>query len=502
MNVTLIRVCLLARTLGVALTIAAAVCGPAAAATPNVPARDYAGEWLGLPTPTLQAPSRLTDTAPMPAALAQTRVELARAFFAGDFATIDRALTAAHAQYVQGATARDESERLPLLIVDAGLAGAERCEQWTKAMPGSYAAFRLCGRLWQRGAWMARTEQTVDKITATQLALMRDRAQRSSRLLQQALTLDAKPVQALTMLADNQFLLRQKAEAQATLERVMTMMPRHADAYEVAARYARPEWGGTLQAVAAVVQRAKRADVDADRIAYIEDHSVARPWVTPTPGAEKLYWEKAIAERATYQRLEDFAMYYARLSNWRDALPVLDRSIREHPHVAGSYYWRARSREELGDGRAALPDYRLAAAMGSEPAIQRLIQAHIQGALGLPARNLAALTELCRYAAALGSPAGGNCLGSSLWDGSLPGLPKDAAQALAWHALAARGGSANSQHDLGWLLMSQRAPSNLDAATAKAAGVFWLQRAAEQQHGFAIRKLQEAGIAVERPAAR
>lgn len=490
------------RTLGLALVVAGAMYGHAAAATPDVPPRDFAAELLGLPTPTQQAPDRLGDTAPMPAALAQTRVELARAFFAGDFATVDRTLAAAHAQYAQGASPRDESERLPLLIVDAGLAGAERCEQWMKAMPRSYAAFRLCGKLWQRGAWMARTEQAADKITDTQFALMRDRARRSSRLLQQALTLDARPVQALAMLADNQFLLRQKVEAQATLERVMAMMPRHADAYEVAARYARPEWGGTPQAVAAVVQRAKRADVDADRIAYIEDHSVVRPWVTPTPGAEKLYWEKVIAERATYQRLEDFAMYHARLSNWRDALPVLDRSIREHPHVAASYYWRARSREELGDGRAALPDYRLAAAMGSEPAIQRMIQAHIQGALGLPARNLAALLELCRYAAALGSPAGANCLGSSLWDGSLPGLPKDAAQALAWHAFGARGGSANSQHDLGWLLMSQRGPAGLDAATAKAAGIFWLQRAAEQQHGFAIRKLQEAGIAVERPAAR
>ncbi len=502
MTVTSIRACLFARTLGVALAIAAAGCGHAAAATPSVPVRDFAGELLGLPTPTLQAPSRLTDTAPMPAALAQTRVELARAFFAGDFATVDRALAAAHTQYTQGGSARDESERLPLLIVDAGLAGAERCERWMKAMPRSYAAFRLCGRLWQRGAWMARTEQTIDKITSTQFALMRDRAQRSSRLLQQALALDARPVQALTMLADNQLLLKEKAEAQATLERVMTMMPRHADAYEVAARFARPEWGGSLKAVAAIVQRAKRADVVADRIAYIEDHSVARPWVTPTPGAEKLYWEKVIAERATYQRLEDFTLYYARLSNWRDALPLLDRSIREHPHVAASYYWRARSREELGDGRAALPDYRLAAAMGNEHAIQRLIQAHIQGALGLPARNLAALAELCRYAAALGSPAGGNCLGSSLWDGSLPGLPKDAALALAWHAFAARGGSANSQHDLGWLLMSQRGPSNLDAATAKAAGNFWLQRAAEQQHGFAIRKLQDAGVPIERTTTR
>jgi tetratricopeptide (TPR) repeat protein len=491
--------CLIARTLGLAMAVASAGCGRTDAA--GAPSRDFAAETLGLPTPTLLPPRGLQDAAPMPAPLAQTRVDLARAFFAGDFATIDRALTAAHAQYTQGGSARDESERLPLLIVDAGTAGAERCDQWLKSMPRSYVAFRLCGRLWQRGAWMARTEQTADKITASQFALMKDRLQRSNRLLQQALALDAKPVQALTMLADNQFLLKEKVEAQATLERAMVMMPRHADAYEVTARYARPEWGSSDKAVAAVVLRARRAGVEPDRITYIEDHSVARPWVTPTPGAEKLYWEKVIAERATYQRLEDFAMYYTRLSNWRDALPVLERAIREHSHVAASYYWRARSHEELGDGRAALPDYRLAAAMGNEHAIQRLIQAHIQGALGLPGRNLAALAELCRYAAALGSPAGGNCLGSSHWDGSLPGLPKDPSLALAWHAFAARGGSANSQHDLGWLLMSQRWPS-LDAATAKAAGIFWLQRAAEQEHGFAIRKLQEAGIAIERPAGR
>jgi len=365
-----------------------------------------------------------------------------------------------------------------------------------RAMPRSYVAHMVCGAIWQQGAWMARSQEAARKVSDTRFALMRARLKRSNELLQQAITLEARPVQALTVLADNQHLLSDHRQAGVTLERALALMPAHAMAHEVAARYARPEWGGSEEEAAAAVQRARRAGVHPDWIATLEDHQLALPWKTPTPGAEKLYWEKVLAERETYQRLEDFAMYYLRLKNWRDALPVLERSIRAHPHVASSYYWRARVRAELGDLQAALADYRLAAAMGDEQAISDLVYAHLQGGLTLPARDLAGLVQLCRHAAGLGSPAGANCLASGHWEGALPGLPRDGGQALAWHLLAARGGHQNSQHDIGWLLMSRKL-AEVTAPEARQAGIFWLQRSAEQGHTFATRKLEEAGIALD-----
>jgi tetratricopeptide (TPR) repeat protein len=467
---------------------------------PPLTVHDYAAEPLGLPTPEHERLETWYD-APLPAPLAQARVDLARVFFAGDFAALDRVLSAAHEAYVQGRSNSDDLARYSYLIRERGLAGIARCEQWMRAMPRSYAAHWLCGELWQRAAWAARTQEAARKVSAVQFALMDSRLRRSNALLQQAIKLHAKPVQALTTLADNLFLLSDHAQSTATLERVWAMMPAHAAAHQTAARYATPQWGGSIDEVKAVLQRAKRAGVDPDEIAFIEDHRLARPWDTPTPGAEKTYWDKVLAERVTYHRLDDFASYYLRLENWREALPLLDRAIVAAPHAASSYHWRGRVHEAMGNPQAALADYRLAAAMGEERAITHLIYAHLQGGLGLTRRDLDAVAQLCRHAAGLGSPGGANCLGASHWDGSLPQVPRHAGQALAWHLFAARGGNWNSQHDIGWLMMSRKL-AEVDVPDARAAGVFWLQRSAEQGHDFAARKLQEAGIALDSESRR
>jgi tetratricopeptide (TPR) repeat protein len=458
-------------------------------------ARDVAAESLGLPEPLHERLDRWHG-APLPSPLAQARIAARRAFFAGEFELVESAFMQAHDAYVKGATPQDETERLLYPLRTVGLAGVPRCEQWTKAMPRSYAARYVCARMWQQGAWMARSEEAASKVSERRFALMRARLRRSNELLEQAIASDVKPIQALTLLSENLHLLADHERAAAVGERALALMPAHAAAHTVAARYAMPDWGGSEERLTAAVERARQAGVHRDGLTSLEDQQLARPWRTATPGAEKLYWEKALAEHVSAERLHALAMYYLRLQNWRDALPVLERSIRDHPHVAESHYWRGRVHQELGNPQGALADYRMAAALGDEDAINHLIYAHLQGGLTLPPRDLAALAGLCRHAAGLGSPAGANCLASSHWDGALPGIARNPAQALAWHLLAARGGSRNSQHDLGWLLMSRplaevKAP---EAREAREAGIFWLQRAAEQGHPFAARKLQEAGI--------
>ena len=291
-------------------------------------------------------------------------------------------------------------------------------------MPRSYAAFYVCAKVWQQGAWMARSQEAASKVSQQRFALMRARLRRSNELLEKAIAFDAKPIQALTLLAENLHLLTDHERAATVVERALALMPAHAAAHTVAARYAMPDWGGSEERLIAAVERARQAGVHRDGLTSLEDQQLARPWRTATPGAEKLYWDKALAEHVSVERLHALAMYYLRLANWREALPVLERSIRDYPHVAESYYWRGRVHQELGNPQGALADYRMAAALGDEDAINHLIYAYLQGGLTLPARDLTALAGLCRHAAGLGSPAGANCLASSHWDGALPGIAR------------------------------------------------------------------------------
>lgn len=87
------------------------------------------------------------------------------------------------------------------------LAGVERCEQWLKSMPESYLAHWICAEIWNNGAWDARSERRLSDINLAQTLLLKERLQISNHLLEHALTLDDTPVEALTLLAENHFLL-------------------------------------------------------------------------------------------------------------------------------------------------------------------------------------------------------------------------------------------------------------------------------------------------------
>ena len=153
----------------------------------------------------------------------------------------------------------------------------------------------------------------------------------------------------------------------------------------------------------------------------------------------------------------------------------------------------------------------LAPAQLAKAALQRLAQARLEptpenyarayaieaGGEPAPAANGAVperLQQLMSKLISLALPSGSNCMASIFWEGDKIGGPfrSDVAQAYAWHLMAARGGYHNSQFDLGWLLASGRAP-NLAAEQARDEGIFWLHRAAEQNHEHARKRLEELG---------
>jgi tetratricopeptide (TPR) repeat protein len=221
-----------------------------------------------------------------------------------------------------------------------------------------------------------------------------------------------------------------------------------------------------------------------------------------TPGAARIYWEEAIRKQPTQQRLLDLTKHLVWLSNWQDALPYATRLVETYPGHAEGHYLRARINASLGNIPEARKDYYMAAALGHDLALQELIMAHIRGGLGLPAKSFEDTVPLCRYGASLGSAVGANCMGSMYNEAASVGLPlrQDIPQSFAWHLLGARAGHYNSQYDLGWLLYTGRGPG-VKPDLAESNGVFWMRRAAEQNHRFAKQKLEELQIPLsEEPA--
>jgi len=464
------------------------------------PTFDHAADPLPFPRPAIAQLDILPGTAPIPDDL-KILLDARRAFFAGDFVQVENFLRQARADYLAGPSAASRAGALINSIEETQMAGLGRCANWLEIMPASYHAHWLCAGLWQAGAWAARSNKTVDEINSVQFALMRERLQQSNRLLERALTLTDTPLEALTNLAANHALAGDRAKSEEYLIRAEAIMPRHAAIHRVRMDYLLPEWGGEREQVLAAFEHAKALKVDEAALLDMEDSYIVRPWRMSTPGAAKAYWESAIKRQPTQQRLSDLTKHLIWVQNWQAALPAATQLIEAYPNNAEGRYQRARVHEALGNISEARDDYRMAAAMGHNLALQTLIMAHVRGGLGL-SRDYQQIFELCRYGATLGVPVAANCLGASFFEGGSDGIPfpHDVPQAFAWHLMAARAGHFNSQYDLGWSLYTRGFPG-IAPEQAHALGVFWMRRAAEQGHHFAKEKLvqNEIGLSEEMP---
>jgi TPR repeat protein len=489
------------RNLVVVLILIAAIAFPLASYLKRLdwgqaekPRLDLAAESMSLPRPTIEPQTFLTGAPPLPEP-AQTWLDLQRAFFAGDFVRLDAALLAAHDEYVSGRSDSNLAKAVVDRIIDTKLAGIDRCDEWLQAMPNSYPAHWLCGAVWRSGARAARGGKFANEVSAGQFALMGERLQRSNALLERALDLTSKPVEALTVLAANHYLDSSKPQAEAYLQRAEMIMSQYPSIHWVRLNYSVPVWGGSDEAVLGALALARQAGVGESDLLDMEDDYVVRPGKMSTPGAARAYWEAAISKHPTRERLKSLLDDFVKLGNWHDALPVANRMIDEYPGDDSAYSLRGWINRQLGQIEAARADYLMAAALGNDHALQALMMAHMRGGLGLPGKSFGEVTELCRHGAALGSSVGANCIGSMFFEAASVGVPfpNDPAQGYAWHLLGARAGHFNSQFDLGWMLYTGRVPG-VEPDAAKRLGTFWLRRAAEQNHPFAKRKLEENGI--------
>ncbi|MEW5788863.1 MAG: DUF4034 domain-containing protein [Pseudomonadota bacterium] len=459
-------------------------------------ALDRAADALPVPPPTLESVPTLSGVPDLPDTT-RAILDLRQAFFARDFARLDGALLKRHEDYLAGRTNHAVLSGFIDGIQDTQLAGIDACDAWLGAMPASYPAHWVCGAMWHGGAWAARSGKYANEVGYARFALMRERMARSDALLQKAVTLHSQPLQALAMLGANALVEGRDQEGETYLQRAEAILPGHRPIHGTRIHHAQPEWGGSPEQVRDALEWARSKGVGEADLADLEDDYIAKPWRLSTPGAPRAYWEKAIKALPTRQRLSYLLDDLKGLSNWNEALPVADRLIREYPDDASVYYRRGQIHQQLGLMAEARADYRMAAAMGHDLAAQALIMANIRGGLGVTEKSFNTVLELCRYGAGLGSSVGANCLGALYDQGGPAGEPfkRDRPLGLAWHLVGARAGHFNSQFDLGWLVLSGRAPG-LDKARAETLGIYWLRRAAEQGQQFAKRKLEERHLSL------
>lgn len=479
--------------------LAAACLTGFALASPNAYSQklDFVETPLPFPTPKANVPAALPGVV-LSGSTAES-VKLRQAFFAGNFALVESALERHHTDLLSRSVTRG-SPLIEDLLEETHLAGIDRCREWTASKPRSYSAHWICGAMWHDGAWQARSSKYSKDVTPAQFALMRERLYRAKGLLETAAGLTEQPVEAYTLLAVVHTLLDEHKLADHFYAKAEKAAAWYKPLHDARANFAQPLWGGSRKAVSKAIAHAEKSGLDADAIANMRDAYEARPWDTPTPGAEKDYWERALAKHPTWARAHGLAQYHWRLERWREMLAATERMLAINPNRAEGYRLRALAHEHLGNQAASVADLYQAAALGNNFATDSLIRVHIQGNLGQPAQNWSALDVVCRYGAALGVPAAANCLGGAYMEATADTTPfrKDIQQGYAWHLLAARGGYPNSQHDLGWMLFTGRAPG-VKPAEGKPIGLFWLRRAVEQDHAYAIRKLEAARLPLSEP---
>lgn len=478
--------------LGTLLALTLVSCGDSK--TVEAPKIDFVAEAMPFPQPKIDPLYELPGVPELPETT-QRVLDVQRAFFARQFGIPELALNLAHDNYLGGLSKKHEAWQIIESIKDTQLAGIDACTDWLRDMPDSYAAHWLCAAMWQSGAWASRGEGASSEVSSARFAIMEERLQQSDVLLEQAIKLTPKPLEALKLLAENRYLEDDQAGAEALLERAEEIKPDYAGIHWTRMNYAQAKWGGSDEAVKAAFERAQKAGVDADSLADMEDSFIVQPWNMSNPGATSSYYESAIQKHPTRERMTNLRSNYFWAQNWNKALQAATRLMEAYPGNGEDYYWRARIYSQLGRIPEASVDYRMAAAMGNNLALQELIMANIRGGLGLKGKSNDEAFLLCRYGASLGLNVGANCIGSLNFEAHMTGIPmtEDKGQGMAWHLLAARGGHFNSQYDLGLMLFNGEAV-DVDPKQAKRLGIFWLRRAAEQGHKFAARKLEENHI--------
>lgn len=211
------------------------------------------------------------------------------------------------------------------------------------------------------------------------------------------------------------------------------------------------------------------------------------PETNPNPQAWRPYWEARVQAAPTVSNWVAWMRAEQGVNNWPKLLDITQQIIDLHPHHRYAWETRSWALANMGRLQASYDAAMVAITLGSDWAMNRVIQGYARGEMGLPYGDYDALIAHCRFGATMALSAATNCMGSAYTDG-FGGIERDNKVALGWHFLGARGGHFNSQHDVAVLLPKVVTNPEMAGAIDDAAG-HWLRRAVSQNHQPARNKL-------------
>lgn len=375
------------------------------------------------------------------------------------------------------------------LLHERGLYFLPMMQSWLASAPDSNAAKLMLGLAYIDAATKAHGSRYASQTKPEQIALYETRQGLAMPLLDAiALRDDALGLTARSALLHTYFLSGQREAGWAVHEALLARLPLQPAGYINALEYAHPKWSGAQseQRSTHVLELAVKnglgaqpqkllAQIVAAHRDDIENNSDPRAW--------RPYWTARTEEVPGEFNLRHWLYKEMSVENWNVVVKLAQRIIDLRPGDAKAHFQKAWALQHLGKNEEAFNAMVSAAVVGSDAAMGQIVYAYVKGTYGRKQQDFGTMYEYCKFGAALGLPSAANCMASSYTDG-FGGVKRDDAMAVSWHLLAARGGEVNSMHDLGVLL-----PRVVPGADGQAAAAYWMRKAADAKHVYALKKV-------------
>jgi Domain of unknown function (DUF4034) len=379
------------------------------------------------------------------------------------------------------------------LLYKRGLSLLPMLQAWLAQTPDSKAAQLMLGLAYADAASVAHGGRYASKTTDTQRAAHAQRLAFAVPLLEAvAADDDALGLAAREALIHGQFMTGHPGQGWAGHDEVLSRLPLQADGYIDALEYAHPKWSGARseERGAHVMALAEKQGLNPQAqqlLAQIVSAHRTGMDKNEDPRAWRPYWTARTAEVPGQFNLRHWLREEMAVENWNAVAALAQRIIDLSPADSSALFQNAWALQQLGKSDEAFSAMVSAAAAGSDSAMGQIVYAYVKGTLGRKQQDFSTMYEYCKFGAALGLPSAANCMASSHTDG-FGGAKRDDALAVGWHLMAARGGEINSMHDLGVLL-----PRVVASDDGRSAAAYWMRKAADAKHVYAVRKVGEVG---------
>ena len=394
---------------------------------------------------------------------------------------------------------RTEQMRSVVRSLDAlegrGLSTLHQAQAWHARNPKSQAAQLMLAAAWVHAAYEVHWDRYVPERAGGYFHRPRNRAQQALPLLDELMAQGGFYGMAAREVDLPARFLLDDAQRQAAWDRYLTLIE-YAPHYEWLYLRAAAHAGGPHEREVRD-QRFAQLRALANHLGLPQPHrrsldQALDEYVRPTgrdpnPLTWRPYWEARVKIAPTLDNLAGWLEAENRVNNWPAMVSLADRILAIHPHHKTALERKSWALRQQGRNKEAYETAFAAMVVGSDWAMKQIVQAHVQGGLGLPQKDFESLLAHCKLGASLGLASAAHCMGSAHTDG-FAGVPRNDTQALAWHLLGARGGQMSSAHDL-VVLLPRVVTDPTRRAAVDLASAHWIRKAASHEHAAAQSRL-------------